>query len=115
MQKKAGKFLGEEGSDCIFEAGLPGANPSNRRPTDAGESVLIPQNCQPPEEPMSCIHGRLDSAYDSDRDPGVEPCYLPRNATRLAGSRERISPEQNILPTASIRLKENRCLTSNFG
>jgi hypothetical protein len=48
MQKKAGKLLRQEGSDCIFEAGLPGVNPSNKRPTDAGERALIPQNCQLP-------------------------------------------------------------------
>jgi hypothetical protein len=45
MRKKAGKLLRDEGSDCIFEADLPGANPSNRRPTDANVGVLIPQNC----------------------------------------------------------------------
>ena len=45
MRKKAGKLLREESSDCIFEADLPGANPLNRRPTNADESVLIPQNC----------------------------------------------------------------------
>jgi hypothetical protein len=45
MRKKAGKLLREEGSDCIFEADSPGANPSSRRPTDANEDMLIPQNC----------------------------------------------------------------------
>ena len=45
MRKKAGKLLREESSDCIFDADLPGTNPLNRRPTNADESVLIPQNC----------------------------------------------------------------------
>jgi hypothetical protein len=50
MQKKAGKLLREEGSDRIFEADSPGANPSNKRPTDADESVLIPSELPASEE-----------------------------------------------------------------
>lgn len=54
MRKKAGKLLREEVSDRIFEADLPGANPSNRRPTDADESV-DPSELLASDEPMSCI------------------------------------------------------------
>ena len=52
-KKEAGKLPREEGSDCIFEAGSPGANPWKRRPRGAGESV-DPLELSAPDEPMPC-------------------------------------------------------------
>ena len=40
MQKKAGKLPCQEGLDCSFAAGLPGVNPSDKRPSDPGEKRL---------------------------------------------------------------------------
>jgi hypothetical protein len=77
-------------------------------------SVLIPSELPASEESVSCIHdGRLDSAYDSERDPGVghATCRETPQVSRVRRSDYRPS---NILPTASIRLEENGCLNVKF-
>jgi hypothetical protein len=87
-KKEAGKLPRQEGSDCIFEACSSGANPQKRRPRGAGESV-DPLELPVPEEPMPCPNdGRLSSAYDSERDPGVghAPCRGTPHILLVPGS-----------------------------
>lgn len=57
--------------------------------------------------------GRLDPAYGFERDPGVgHATCRKRHISWMPGA---IFTRANILPTASIRLKVNCRLTSNFG
>jgi hypothetical protein len=70
-EKRLGNCSVKKVRIAFLKQAYPGANSSNRRPTDAGESV-DPSELPASDEPMSCIHdGRLDSAYASERDPGV--------------------------------------------
>jgi hypothetical protein len=53
MQKKAGKLLRQEGSDCIFEADSPGQS-IEQAPNRRWKECVHPSELPASDEPMSC-------------------------------------------------------------
>jgi hypothetical protein len=66
---------------------------------------------------MPCVHdGRLDPAYDFERDPGAghATCRETPHVSQIPGSDSHPNPSKDVPPYISTRLKGIDCLTSNF-